>query len=89
MRKILLSVIVTLSCLGTNAQQKSDTLVSISKMTYEGLTELPDVYLPIGWNCVAGVRSILVLVNTLLLPVMTSKSLMLSIPNINVRPSMA
>lgn len=44
MRKILLSVIVTLSCLGANAQQKSDTLVSISKMTYEGLTELPGVY---------------------------------------------
>ena len=44
MRKILLSVIITLSCLGANAQQKNDTLVSISKMNYVGLTELPDVY---------------------------------------------
>ena len=44
MRKILLSVIITLSCLGANAQQKNDTLVSISKMTFEGLTELPNIY---------------------------------------------
>lgn len=44
MRKILLSVIITLSCLGANAQQKNDTLVSISKMNYVGLTELPDVH---------------------------------------------
>ena len=44
MRKILLSVIITLSCLGANAQQEKDTLVSIGKLTYEGLTELPDVY---------------------------------------------
>ena len=41
MRKNLLFVIILLSCLCANAQEENDTLVSLAKVNFEGLTELP------------------------------------------------
>lgn len=41
MRKNLLFVIIMLSCLCANAQEENDTLVSLAKVNFEELTELP------------------------------------------------
>lgn len=41
MRKSLLFVIILLSCLCANAQEENDTLVSLAKVNFEGLAELP------------------------------------------------
>lgn len=40
MKKLLLFVIIILSCLTVNAQQEDYTLVSLAKVNFEGLTEL-------------------------------------------------
>lgn len=41
MRKSLLFVIIMLNCLCANAQEENDTLVSLAKVNFEGLAELP------------------------------------------------
>ena len=41
MRKYLLSVIIILSSLGANAQSESDSLVSLAKVNFVGITEVP------------------------------------------------
>lgn len=41
MRKYLLFVITILSCLSVNAQTENDTLVSLVKVNFEGITEFP------------------------------------------------
>ena len=41
MRKYLLSVIIILSSLSANAQSESDSLVSLAKVNFVGITEVP------------------------------------------------
>lgn len=41
MKKSLLLVIIILSCLSANAQEESDTWVSVAKMDYVGIGEMP------------------------------------------------
>ena len=41
MKKSLLLIVIILSCLRVNAQEGNDTLVSIAKLDYVGLTQIP------------------------------------------------
>ena len=41
MKKSLLFIVIILSCLRVNAQEGNDTLVSIAKLDYVGLTQIP------------------------------------------------
>lgn len=43
MKKLLLFVIIILSCLTANAQQENDDLVSVAKMTFVGIKDLSEL----------------------------------------------